>query len=147
MEYLFFDTSALVKRYYEEDGSENVDELIEDEDSTVVITSLSIIEATSAFRRKYNQGEIEQDRMDQLLSTFFEEAIDEFVIVPIEESFMKYSFDLILTEDLRTLDSLQLSAALTVNQENLKFISADKKLNAVAEEQGLKTHNPQNAAT
>jgi predicted nucleic acid-binding protein len=85
--------------------------------------------------------------MDQLLSTFFEEAIDEFVIVPIEESFMEYSFNLILTEDLRTLDSLQLSAALTVNQENLEFISADKKLNAVAEEQGLKTHNPQNATT
>jgi len=143
MDYLFFDTSALVKRYYEEDGSENVDELIEEEESTVVITSLSIIEATSAFRRKYNQGEIEQDRMDQLLSTFFEEAIEDFVIVPIEESFMEYSFNLILTEDLRTLDSLQLSAALTVNQENLKFISADKKLNTVAEEQGLKTHNPQ----
>jgi predicted nucleic acid-binding protein len=58
MEYLFFDTSALVKRYYEEDGSENVDEPIEDEDSTVIITSLSIIEATSAFRRKHNRGEI-----------------------------------------------------------------------------------------
>jgi predicted nucleic acid-binding protein len=143
MEYLFFDTSALVKRYYEEDGSENVDELIEDEDSTVIITSLSIIEATSAFRRKHNRGEIEQERMNRLLSTFFEEAIEDFVIVPIEESFMKYSFSLILAEDLRTLDSLQLSAAITVNQENLKFISADKKLNEVAKEQELETHNPQ----
>jgi predicted nucleic acid-binding protein len=143
MEYLFFDTSALVKRYYEEDGSENVDELIEDEDSTVIITSLSIIEATSAFRRKHNRGEIEQERMNRLLSTFFEEAIQDFVIVPIEESFMKYSFSLILAEDLRTLDSLQLSAAITVNQENLKFISADKKLNEVAKEQELETHNPQ----
>lgn len=143
MEYLFFDTSALVKRYYEEDGSENVDELIEDEDSTVIITSLSIIEATSAFRRKHNRGEIEQERMNRLLSTFFEEAIQDFVIVPIEESFMKYSFSLILAEDLRTLDGLQLSAAITVNQENLKFISADKKLNEVAKEQELETHNPQ----
>jgi predicted nucleic acid-binding protein len=143
MEYLFFDTSALVKRYYEEDGSENVDELIEDEDSTVIITSLSIIEATSAFRRKHNRGEIEQERMNRLLSTFFEEAIEDFVIVPIEESFMKYSFSLILAEDLRTLDGLQLSAAITVNQENLKFISADKKLNEVAKEQELETHNPQ----
>ena len=143
MEYLFFDTSALVKRYYEEDGSEKVDELIEDEESTVVISSLSVIEATSAFRRKHNQGEIEQDTMNHLLSIFFEEAIEDFVIVPIDESFMEYSFDLTLTEDLRTLDSLQLSAALTVNQENLTFVSADRKLNTVAEEQGLETRNPQ----
>jgi len=75
MEYLFFDTSALVKRYYEEDGSENVDALIENEESTVVISSLSVIEATSAFRRKHNQGEIEQDTMNHLLSIFFEEAM------------------------------------------------------------------------
>jgi hypothetical protein len=52
--------------------------------------------------------------MNRLLSTFFEEAIEDFVIVPIEESFMKYSFSLILAEDLRTLNSLQLSAAITV---------------------------------
>ena len=143
MEYLFFDTSALVKRYYEEDGSEKVDELIEDEESTVVISSLSVIETTSAFRRKHNQGEIAQDTMNQLLSIFFEEAIEDFVIVPVDESFMEYSFDLTLTEDLRTLDSLQLSAALTVNQEDLNFVSADRKLNTVAEEQGLETRNPQ----
>ena len=63
--------------------------------------------------------------------------------MPIDESFIEYSFDLILTEDLRTLDSLQLSAALTVKQENLKFVSADEKPNTVAEEQGFETHNPQ----
>jgi predicted nucleic acid-binding protein len=46
MEYLFFDISALVKRYHEEEGSEKVDEMIEDEETHVVITSLSVIEAT-----------------------------------------------------------------------------------------------------
>ena len=54
-ELLFFDTSALVKRYYEETGTDTVDELIED-NRTVVITSLTIIETVSAFRRKYNRG-------------------------------------------------------------------------------------------
>lgn len=33
----YFDTSALVKRYYEEPGTDRVDELVED-DETVVIT-------------------------------------------------------------------------------------------------------------
>lgn len=30
MEHLFFDTSALVKRYHEEEGTEAVDALVED---------------------------------------------------------------------------------------------------------------------
>ena len=41
MNRLFFDTSALVKRYYEEPGTETVDTLIEGE-STVVISSLAV---------------------------------------------------------------------------------------------------------
>lgn len=36
---LFFDTSALVKRYAEEEGTDVVDELIEASDESVVITS------------------------------------------------------------------------------------------------------------
>lgn len=143
MRYLFFDTSALVKRYYEEDGSEKVDEMIDDKESQVIITSLSVIETTSAFRRKYNRGGIEEDRMNQLLSAFFEEALENFLILPLEESLTEYSFSLILTEDLRTLDSLQLSAALTVNREDLWFVSADRELNRVAEAQGISTQNPQ----
>lgn len=55
---LFFDTSALVKRYAEEEGTETVDELIEQNDETIVITSLAVLEITSAFRRKYNRGKI-----------------------------------------------------------------------------------------
>lgn len=54
MSLLFFDTSALVKRYSTEPGTEEVDALIESDD-TVVISSLSIIETVSAFRRKYNR--------------------------------------------------------------------------------------------
>ena len=105
MELLFFDTSALVKRYYEEPGTESVDSLIED-DRTVIISSLAVIETLSAFRRKYNRDEIGLDDMNALLASFFREALDEFVIIPMDESIQQFSFDLILEEDLRTLDSL-----------------------------------------
>jgi predicted nucleic acid-binding protein len=77
-----------------------------------------------------------------LLSEFFEEALDEFAIVPLEEPITEYSFDLILEEDLRTLDSLQLSTALSVDSGGMVFVSADRKLNKVANECGLKTRNP-----
>jgi predicted nucleic acid-binding protein len=44
---LFFDTSALVKRYHEE-GTDRVDQLIADE-NTVVISSLSIPQIQNSF--------------------------------------------------------------------------------------------------
>lgn len=53
----FFDTSALVKRYYEESGTDAVDSIIDD-GGAIVITSLSVIEAVSAFRRKQNTDDI-----------------------------------------------------------------------------------------
>ena len=143
MDILFFDTSALVKRYYEEPGTAAVDELIEDS-RTVAITSLTVIEMISAFRRKYNRDDIEKADLNALLASFFEEALDDFVILPMEESIQQFSFDLILQDDLRTLDSLQLSAALSITAEetDVVFISADDELVSIAAERGLETINP-----
>jgi predicted nucleic acid-binding protein len=143
MEVLFFDTSALVKRYYEEPGTERVDELIED-DRVVAITSLAVIETISAFRRKYNRDDISESALDTLLAAFFEEALSDFVILPMDESIQEFSFSLILEDDLRTLDSLQLSAALSMTAEDadVVFVSADSDLISVADRRGLDTINP-----
>jgi predicted nucleic acid-binding protein len=139
----FFDTSALVKRYYSEAGTDTVDELIES-DETTVVSSLSIVETTSAFRRKHNRDEIAEDEMNALLGAFFEEALDDFLILPLDESLVRFSFDLVIEDDLRTLDSLQLSAALSVHSEetNVTFVCADGELASTAEERGLETINP-----
>lgn len=142
----FFDTSALVKRYYEEPGTETVDGLIESNES-VVISSLSIIETTSAFRRKYNRDEMTEEEMTALLSEFFTEALEDFIIVPLEESLLQFSFSLVLDDDLRTLDSLQLSAALSLDtdEESPVFVCADSDLAAMAADRGLETIVPQDA--
>lgn len=144
MNYAFFDTSALVKCYADEPGTPVVDELIEDEETTVVITSLSVIETVSAFRRKQNRGSISEDAVDGLLSAFFDEALADFHILPMEEALFEYSFDLVLDDDLRTLDSLQLSAALSLydDVEALSFVCADAELVSVAGSAGLDTIDP-----
>lgn len=67
MAYIFFDTSALVKRYYREQGTDTVDDIIEDEKTDIVITTLSVVEIASAFRRKHNRNEISRDAVDALL--------------------------------------------------------------------------------
>lgn len=139
-----FDTSALVKRYYNEPGTEVVDRLIETDEVRTVVTAITVIEAVSAFRRKYNREDIPEEVVDKLLTKFFDEALSDFLIVSTEEALFTHSFDLILEDNLRTLDSLQLSAALAVSEEveNLAFISADKELVSVANSKGLETLNP-----
>jgi predicted nucleic acid-binding protein len=141
---LFFDTSALVKRYADEQGTQTVDRLIETTESTIIITSLSVIEIASAFRRKYNRGEISEHKRDGLLVSFFEEATERFIIIPVDENIFENAFDLVLEDDLRTLDSLQLAAVLTLPPPNpeITFVCADETLVAVAEQHGLSTNNP-----
>ncbi|SIR91283.1 PIN domain-containing protein [Haladaptatus litoreus] len=66
----FFDTSALVKRYYDEPGTDVVDAIIEPAENDVLITSLAVIETVSAFRRKQNRDSISRDEVDSLLAAF-----------------------------------------------------------------------------
>lgn len=113
MAQLFFDTSALAKRYAEEPGTDTVDDLVEASETTILITSLSIVELTSALRRKHNRGELSATSVEQLLAAFFGEALDRFTIVALDETRFENALDLVLTDDLRTLDSLQLQLQWT----------------------------------
>lgn len=143
MRYLFFDTSALVKRYHEESGSDAVDDLFE-RDSVVVISSITAIEMVSAFRRNYNRGELSAAEMGQLVSSFFSEAESDFLVVRVQESLFEFSFDLVLEEDLRTLDSLQLSAALSMPSpiDGVTIVSADGELASAAKSCGVDVIKP-----
>jgi predicted nucleic acid-binding protein len=120
-----------------------VDRLIEN-DRTVVISSLSVIETISAFRRTYNRDELSEGEMNGLLGEFFREALEDVLLVPLEESVLQFSFDLILEDDLRTLDSLQLSAATSITSaaDDVTFVCADRNLVSVADDRGLDTIRP-----
>lgn len=144
MDTYFFDTSALVKRYAPEPGTEAVDALIDASDSRIVITSLTVVETTSAARRKYNSGTFSERDVSSLLATFYREATTDFAIVPLDESVMAAALDLVLQHDLRTLDSLQLSSAeiLAEEFEDYAFVCADTDLLNVASARSLSTVNP-----
>ncbi|WP_257298066.1 PIN domain-containing protein [Haloarchaeobius sp. FL176] len=93
---------------------------------------------------RHNPDQISKSDTDDLLAGFFREALDDFVIVPMEESIQQFSFDLILEDDLRTLDNLQLAAALALDgdETDVVFVSADSDLVAIASDRGLQTVNP-----
>lgn len=122
-----------------------MDDILERENARILISSLTVVEAVSAFRRKDNRDDVSASEMEELIGGFFREALNEFVIVPVEESLLRFTFDLVLEDDLRTLDSLQLSAALSLSRtlDDVAFVTADEDLADIGEKRGLDTIVPQ----
>lgn len=52
MKFYFLDTSALVKRYHSEKGTDRIDKIFSQDDRAIVISSISLTEMVSAFNRK-----------------------------------------------------------------------------------------------
>ena len=81
--------------------------------------------------------------VDGLLTTFFRESLTDFTIVALNETRFERALDLVLADNLRTLDSLQLAAALDVAGDlQTSFVCADRHLLTVAEAHGLEPIDP-----
>ena len=60
----FLDTSALAKRYHEENGSDYMDRILEQPGSRSLISNLSIVELESVLAIKTRTGEINQQSLE-----------------------------------------------------------------------------------
>jgi predicted nucleic-acid-binding protein len=80
----FLDTSALVKYYRPEDGTQAVTRFIEEPGSHHYISRLSLVETVSAFAVKYRMGHINDQGFDDLLRRFYHDiGQGRFRIMPI----------------------------------------------------------------
>ncbi len=143
MKFYFLDTSALIKRYHSEKGTDTIDSIFSENDKAIVISSISIVEMVSALSRKKEEKAISKEDLDVALSKFFHDAIRDFLVLELDDQHIKDSIVLVLKRSLRTLDSLQLSVALGLKELKPVFVCADKKLISVAEKEGLKTIDPE----
>jgi predicted nucleic acid-binding protein len=80
----FLDTSALVKYYHPEDGTQEVTRFIEEPGSHHYISRLSLVETVSAFAVKYRMGHINDQGFDDLRRRFYHDiGQGRFRIMPI----------------------------------------------------------------
>ncbi len=142
---LFFDTSALVKFYHEEDGTDIVSDLIRRPGNMLHISELAKLEFVSALHRRFRTGELKMGELNDALSAFSED-IRRFNIEPLPDTVINEAKLLILEHGkyagLRALDALQLASFVLLNLEDGVFVAADSILIDVAERMGLKTFNP-----
>ncbi len=114
----FFDTSALVKRYHSEEGSDFIDRLFAETDAEFVISDISIIEFYSALSMKVRIGEIDEENFMSLRKLFSQDIkrglyeVAEFANDEKLEStrlLLKYA----KKHSLKTLDAIQLSGEIS----------------------------------
>lgn len=145
----FIDTSALVKRYRIEQGSDAVDRLFGAPDSKFVISRLGITETISAFALKVRAGELSLEDYAVCRKKFLGEVGHGLLgIVQLLTGHYRLAEQLIdrhaPARRFRTLDALQLSTAVTLHQQGRvdTLVSADAPLCEVALLEGLNVLNP-----
>ncbi len=140
----FFDTSALVKLYHQEKGTEALEHLISAADTCIVISDLSFIEITSALATKVRMGLIDRDVFEAVLDCFIRDFAG-YEIIEVDHAVKMQAADLLktiaVTRRLRTLDALQLASALTAARKSPLdlFVAADIFLIEAAQAKDLQT--------
>lgn len=146
MNTFILDTSALVKHYRRKAGSEAVDTLFADAQSTLIISELSIVEFASSFKRILNRGEIDSAAFNDALARFAADTAGRLVVVSFRSDSIHVARDLILMSALKTLDALQLASALDYKALDSTFVCSDHNLIQAAHAHGLNTLNPVSSA-
>jgi len=142
---VFFDTSAMIKLYHDEDGTEETLSIINTHNPIILISDLTKIEFISAFAKKVRTNEITKDDFQEIV-LLFENDTKKYEIIEIDKGIKSLAVDLLkmigCKRGLKSLDALQLASALTFSKIKYMldlFVVSDKNLGKIAEEQGLQT--------
>jgi len=149
MRYYFLDSSALVKRYRDESGSENVNSMFEDPNFVLVVSRLGTVELQSSIMQHIRLGSITLADAELLKHAVLQDIRDDRLkITPVISNHFRLAGQLVIRHGhchrLRTLDALQLGVAVDLKQRHgiEAFVAADKSLLAVSQLEGFNTINP-----
>lgn len=136
----FIDTSALFKRYIPEPGTDELDNILNQE-GIFYISELTIIEVISNLKRKNEiSGEIDKELYEKIKSEFFNDIAEEKIrTARISSDTIIEAINIIDQNYITPIDSLQLAAAVQIKSEwgNVVFICSDEKLGNLAEKHAL----------
>ena len=150
----YFDSSALVKYYIIESGTEWVRNLIdgrlvEEWANTIPTSALTWAEVISAFAKRHRMGDISTHLYRALTARFLREARLRYGRLRVNDAVIEAAVDLIQRHPLRAYDAVQLATALILNSTliadklpPLTFVSADDTLCEAARAEGLPAENP-----
>jgi len=134
----YVDTSTLLKRLLDEDGSDRADVIWEAADVLVSAATITV-EARAALAAAERAGRLDADDHATAKEELVE-LLDEVDLVEVTDELIEQAADLAEAEALRGYDATHLGAALLVDATVLT--SADEALCSAAGRRGLHVANP-----
>ena len=131
---VFFDTSAFVKRYVEEPGTEKVIEIC-DQTEQLVLSVICLPEMISTLNRLVREGKLPAADYRTLRDLILRE-IEDAEICRLTPEVVSQTLRCLENNDLRAMDAIHLGCAVVVKPD--LFVSADKRQIKAAQKEGLK---------
>jgi predicted nucleic acid-binding protein len=151
---LYLDSSAIVKRYFKEKGSNAVITRAAKPNQETFTSVLSFAEVQSTIARKHREKQITSQEFTRLRETFESDWTILFTAIDCDLETMGRLPQLVELYPLKAGDAIQLSTAIWLNEgiqsdvsprakEVLEFGVADRALAAIADKCGLRVFNPE----
>ena len=143
----YLETSALVKLYVREPGTDRVLRLASrTANHRLAVLALAQAEFRSAVRRRQREGDIDERLATRLIQRFEQHLEARFLRQPVNELVLDKALDLIDRYPLRAYDAVQLAGCLVLKStstgEDPVFVCAGRQLIAAAETEGLAALDP-----
>ena len=146
---LFLDTSALVKLYVREAGTDRLLALTHpDAGNRLAILTLARVEMRSAIRRRSREGDLDQAAADALLGALNQHLASVFMVQSVNDAVIEEANRAVDRHGLRAYDALQLGAFIVVRggrpqaTADCAFVCADADLLAAARSDGFSVVDP-----
>ncbi len=146
---LFLDSSAIVKRYIAETGSQWMSDLMAPgSQNDLYIAVVAGAEVVAAIARRVRTGSIPKEQGLRAIAEFRDDWNSLYELLTVDRVLVNRAMNLAESHGLRGYDAIQLATALEVNaiseqfHSRLVFIAADAVLNAAAAAEGLLVENP-----
>jgi uncharacterized protein len=147
---IYLDSSAIVKRYIAEKGSESIDAvyagLERDGAPQAAFSAWNIGEVIGAIDTRRQRGDIDERSMVEAVGLFVGEtrkfvAMRTLIVLPIGSKMLEESRDLIVKYHIYQADALQLATAR--ESASALILTADRKLAECAQSEGIAVANPE----
>jgi uncharacterized protein len=134
----YFDTSAIIKRYVDEEGRRQVMQLMRRHQC--VASAVLSVELRSALRRRVTDGSLDARRVPEILKRVAADR-EFWALVEVTGEVLQAAERLVAAHPLRTLDAIHVASAELfadrLASSELTFVSADARQTAVAAAIGM----------
>ncbi len=150
MSHYFLDSSAVIKRYVVEAGTNWIRSITTPNAGNIIfIAQITSAEVVSGVMRRKRDGSITPPTARATRLLMDRHASREYRVVGLTGQIVQRAEDLLESHPLRAYDSIQLASALEINTRLVAgglpaiiFVSADTRLLTVASAEGLTTDDP-----